>query len=328
MSVSLGLSTRFWPYREPFVLSRGTLLGEDTIQVRLTDEQGRVGRGEAVGVTYGGETPTTMGTQLETLRATIEAGVSRIELLDLLPHGGARAALDSALWDLEAKRGGPDPFRAAGLAPEPVTTMCSIGVKTVEGYAAAAFALADYNIIKVKVDGRDPLPGIEAVHRAAPRAQLLIDPNQGWTVEQLMALAPRLPELNVILLEQPIPVGAERGLDGWVSPVPLCADELIDTAADLAKACGRFDVINIKLDKAGGLTSALRLADAVQALGMDLMVGCMMGSSLSMAPAMVLAQRARFVDLDGPLLHAEDVENGFAYANGFVAQPHRPRLWG
>lgn len=328
MSVSLGLSTRFWPYREPFVLSRGTLLGEDTIQVRLTNGEGRVGRGEAVGVTYGGETPTTMAAQLEALRGRIEAGVSRVALLDLLPHGGARAALDSALWDLEAKRGGPDPFRAAGVAPNPVTTMCSIGVKTVEGYAKSAAALADYAIIKIKVDGRDPLPGIEAVHRAAPRAQLLVDPNQGWSIDQLKALAPRLPALNVILLEQPIPVGDEPDLDGWVSPVPLCADELIDTAADLAKAQGRFEVINIKLDKAGGLTAALRLADAVQTAGMQLMVGCMMGSSLSMAPAMVLAQRARFVDLDGPLLHAEDVENGFVYEAGRIDQPHRPRLWG
>jgi L-Ala-D/L-Glu epimerase len=309
-------------------MSRGTLLGEDTIQVRLTDRGGRVGRGEAVGVTYAGETPATMAAQLERVRERVEAGVSRIELLDLLDHGGARAALDAALWDLEAKQGGADPFHTTGLEPRPVTSMCSIGVKTNEGYAAAAASLADFATIKVKVDGRDPLGGLSAVHRAAPRAQLVVDPNQGWSVDQLKVLAPQLVNLNVVLLEQPIPVGDEPGLDSWTSPVPLCADELINTHADLARARGRFDVINIKLDKAGGLTAALRLADAVKALGMDLMVGCMMGSSLSMAPAMVLAQRARFVDLDGPLLHSEDVEHGFEYSNGTVARPHRAELWG
>lgn len=328
MRLRLETWSRFWPYREPFALSRGTLIGEDTLQVRLTDEAGRSGRGEAVGVTYAGETPATMAAQLQSIAAEVEAGLSRLDLLGLLEHGGARSALDAALWDLAAKQGGPDPFSAAGVAPHPVTTMCSIGVNTPEGYGRAAAALAGYAMIKVKVDRRNPLAGIAAVHRAAPHSQLLVDPNQGWSVDELKDLAPRLGELKVVMLEQPIPVGDEPGLDGWTSPIPLCADELIDTPADLVKAQGRFDAINIKLDKAGGLTAALRLADAVKALGMDIMAGCMMGSSLSMAPAMVLAQRARLVDLDGPLLHASDCENGFEYANGRVAAPHRPKLWG
>ncbi len=328
MRLTLDVWTRFWPYPEPFALSRGAKLGEDSIQVRLTDESGSSGRGEAIGVTYAGESTTTMIAQLEAARARIEQGMSRADLLSMLPNGGARMALDAALWDLEAKQGGLDPFSAAGLRPEPVTTMCTIGMKSLEGYARAAHALADYAYIKVKVDGRDPMAALAKVASSAPRARLIVDPNQSWSVEQLKALAPDLPGLGVVLVEQPIPVGDEAGLDGWTSPVRLCADELINTAADLDKALGRFDVINIKLDKAGGLTAALALADAVQLRGFGLMVGCMMGSSLSMAPAMVLAQRAEFVDLDGPLLHSEDVGNGFTYDNGTVFAPHVASLWG
>jgi L-alanine-DL-glutamate epimerase-like enolase superfamily enzyme len=328
MRLTLDAWTRFWPYPEPFALSRGAKLGEDSIQVRLTDELGRPGRGEAVGVTYAGESTATMLAQLEAVRAHIEEGTSRSDLLSMLPHGGARMALDAALWDLEAKQGGPDPFAAAGLRPEPVTSMCTIGIKSLEGYAMAARALADYPYIKVKVDACEPMAVLALVAASAPRARLIVDPNQSWSVEQLKALAPDLQSLGVILVEQPIPVGDEAGLDGWTSPVRLCADELVNTVADLDKALGRFDVINIKLDKAGGLTAALALADAVQMGGFGLMVGCMMGSSLSMAPAMVLAQRAEFVDLDGPLLHSEDVEHGFVYRNGTVLAPHIRELWG
>lgn len=328
MRLRLDVWSRFWPYREPLILSRGVAAGEDSIQVRLTDESGRRGRGEAIGVTYAGETPTTMAAQLEAVRPQIEAGPSRDELLTLLPSGGARLAVDSALWDLEAKRGGLDPFAAAGISPRPITSMCTIGVRAAEECEAAARQLSGYPVIKLKVDGGEPLAAIVAVRRGAAQAGIVVDPNQAWSVDQLKALAPALPSLGVILLEQPIPAGHEPGLDGWSSPVPLCADELIDDVADLGRAEGRFGVINVKLDKAGGLTAALRLADAVEARGMGLMVGCMMGSSLSMAPAMVLAQRADFVDLDGPLLHVEDVDDGFVYLNGTVSVTHRPVLWG
>lgn len=326
--LKLEVWSRFWPYREPLVLSRGRSSGEDSIQVRLTDEAGRRGRGEAIGVTYAGESPATMAEQLETVRPRIEAGISRDELLKLLPSGGARLAVDSAVWDMEAKRDGLDPFAAAGTSPRPITSMCTIGVKGAGDCEAAARRLADYPVIKLKVDGRDPLAAIAAVRRGAPHAGIVVDPNQAWSVDQLKALAPALPALGVILLEQPIPVGHEPGLDGWPSPVPLCADELIDVAEDLSRAEGRFRFINVKLDKAGGLTAALRLANAVEARGMELMVGCMMGSSLSMAPAMVLAQRAKFVDLDGPLLHSEDIDDGFIYVNGTVTTTHLPMLWG
>jgi L-Ala-D/L-Glu epimerase len=326
--VTLEHWSKFWPYREPFALSRGVALGQNSIQIRLTDRSGVTGRGEAVGVTYAGETPESMIAQIDAVRHHIEAGISRTALLDRLPHGGARMAVDSALWDIEAKQNGSSPFDVAGLRPEPVTSVCSIGIKTIEGYETAARALAGFSMIKVKVDDRNPIRSLAAVKRGAPNSTFIVDPNQGWTVDQLKALAPLLPDLSVALLEQPIPVGHEAGLDDWHSPVPLCADELIDDIADLQKATGRFDVINVKLDKAGGLTAALLLADAVDAMGFDLMVGCMMGSSLSMAPAMVLAQRARYVDLDGPLLHSEDVEFGFQYVDGTVHLPRMPKLWG
>lgn len=326
--LSLELTARFWPYREPFALSRGVALGEDSIQVRLTDAQGRSGRGEAVGVTYAGETTASMLAQIEAMRSDLEAGPSRLELQALLPGGGARMAIDTALWDLAAKQGGPDPFAASGVRPAPVTSVCTIGIRALDGYRLAARALSGYPMIKVKVDAHDPLAALDAVKRGAPNAKLIVDPNQSWSIQQLKDLSPRLSDFDVALLEQPIAVGDEPGLDGWDSPVLLCADELIDDAADLRKARGRFDVINIKLDKTGGLTTALRLADETERLGFGLMVGCMMGSSLSMAPAMVLAQRAQYVDLDGPLLHSEDIEFGFHYVDGTVADPYDSRIWG
>ena len=208
------------------------------------------------------------------------------------------------------------------------TSACTLGIRSLEAYEEAARRLADFAVLKIKVDGREPLAALAAVRRGAPNPALIVDPNQAWSVADLKDLAPVMAGYGVALLEHPIPVGAEAGLDGWTCPVPLCADELVDTEADLAKARGRFDVVNIKLDKAGGLTAALRLADAAASQGFRLMVGCMAGSSLAMAPAMVLAQRCAFVDLDGPLLQAEDAENGFVYAAGRVAAPHIPALWG
>lgn len=174
----------------------------------------------------------------------------------------------------------------------------------------------------------DPIAAIRAVRRGNPTARLIVDPNQSWSATQLRDVSDEMRLLGVVLIEQPIPVGSEAGLEEWSPPVPLCADELVEHEEDLPKAQGRFSFINIKLDKAGGLTAALRLADAAKARGFGLMVGCMAGSSLSMAPAMVLAQRCDFVDLDGPLLQSNDIENGFHYEEGVVVRPYKPELWG
>jgi len=319
---------KFWPLLEPFAISRGTQYDVPTLQVQLTDSDGHVGFGEGCGIPYQGETPETMARQIEAVADAIAAGLTRHSLLDLLPGGGARFALDSALWDLDAKRDGTNPFAATGLRPDPVDVDVTIGIRPAADYEAAARNFADYTVIKVKVDATDPLTCIANVRKGAPRARLIVDPNQSWSVDMVKSLGPQLKDLGVVLLEQPIKLGDEPGLDGHVPPVPLCADELIDSVADLEKATGRFQLINIKLDKCGGLTAGLALADVAQAKGFGLMIGCMAGSSLSMAPGMVLAQRCAFVDLDGPLLQSEDHPQGFAYVNGMVAEPHKPSLWG
>ena len=328
MTLKLDIETRAWPMHEPFAISRGVQTDQPTINVTLTDGAGRVGRGEGCGVDYAGETPETMTAELEALRPVIEAGVTREDLLTLLPAGGARCALDAALWDLEAKQTGVSAFARAGVdAPRAVSTTYTIGIRTLEDYEATARRYADFRMLKIKVDDTQPVAAIEAVRRGAPHPLLIVDANQAWTVEALKSHAQRLAQLGVVLLEQPIRVGAEGGLDGYRCPILIAADELINDVTDLDKAKGRFDVINIKLDKTGGLTEALRLADAARAAGFDLMVGCMAGSSLSMAPAMVLAQQCRFVDLDGPLLQSEDFPGGLTYLDGEVSPPER-EFWG
>lgn len=296
--------------------------------VSITDEAGRTGRGEGYGVTYAGESLASMAVQIDQARAAVEAGASRRALLELLPAGGARCAIDAALWDLEAKQASCSAFALAGAAaPAPVRTAYTIGIRAIDAYEAAAAAHADHALLKIKVDSRRPLEAVAAVRRGAPDAALIVDPNQAWSVETLKALAAPLADLGVVLLEQPIRVGDEPGLDGYRCPIRLCADELIQDLGDLALARGRFDVINIKLDKTGGLTQALALAGAARAQGFGLMVGCMGGSSLSMAPAMVLAQQCEFADLDGPLLLAADWPGGLVYRGGVIEIPQRS-FWG
>lgn len=328
MRLSLEMQTRVWLLREPFVIARGTQTEQPVLQLVLTDESGHRGRGEACGVPYAGETPETMQAEIEAVRSEVTRGLDREQLLDLLPAGGARFALDAALWDLEARRTGISAFARAGLSPDPVDVDRTIGIRSVAAYEATARDLARYRTLKVKVDATDPLAAVRAVRRGAPDARLIVDPNQSWSPAMLRELAGPLADLGVALLEQPVAVGAEAELDGFQSPVPLCADELVDGIEDLGKAAGRFQFVNIKLDKAGGLTAGLALAHAARAAGFGLMVGCMNGSSLCMAPAMVLAQLCSFVDLDGPLLQAEDIENGFGFDHGRVERPHVPDLWG
>ena len=327
MSLKLSVERRTWPFHEPFAISRGVSTAMHTIVVTLTDEDGLRGRGEGCGVNYAGETPQSMIEQISGARAEVEAGATRQQLLELMPPGGARCAIDAAMWDLEAKRAGMSAFTRAGLVPKPVSTAYTIGIRSIEAYEAAAAARANYQVLKIKVDQGDPIAAIAAARRGAPSSAFIVDPNQAWSVSTLKALAPKLADLGVVLLEQPIEVGEERELDGYDCPVRLCADELIQDTNDLDKAKGRFDVINIKLDKAGGLTEGLRLADAAVSAGFELMVGCMGGSSLSMAPGMVLAQRCSFVDLDGPLLQSEDWPDGMNYRDG-VIQPPRSSFWG
>jgi L-alanine-DL-glutamate epimerase-like enolase superfamily enzyme len=313
-----------WQLREPFVIARGTQKTQPTLLVTIQDEDGHCGRGEACGVDYDGETLTSMIDEVEALRPAIEAGLSREELQHRLRAGGARNAIDCALWDLEADQSGRSLFEGVSF-PQP--TAFTIGMRSLTDYEAAARQRADYPLLKVKVGSGDPLAAIAAVRRGAPKAKLIVDPNQAWTVDALKALAPSLPHLGVVLVEQPIPIGEEQALSDWRSPVPLCADELVSTRADLQRAAGLFDCINIKLDKTGGLTEALLLAQEARALGLRLMAGCMAGSSLCMAPSLVLAPHCSFLDLDGPLLQVADVTPALEYQDGWISRP-AIGLWG
>ena len=326
--LELKSSEKYWPMIEAFEISRGVQRDQQSVLVCVEDEQGFVGRGEGCGVGYAGETPETMLAQIEKIRTKIESGISRRELIELAPAGGARCAIDAALWDLEAKRAGKSVYELIGVKnPQPVSTACTIGMRSVEAYEKAARSLAAYEFIKIKVGGDNALDGIAAVQKGAPNSKFIVDPNQSWSLGHIMQYADVLKQMNVVLLEQPLKVGDEAVLDGVELPVKLCADELINTKDDLKKAAGRFDVINIKLDKTGGLTAAWDLADAASAMGFDLMVGCMAGSSLSMAPAHVLAQRCAYVDIDGPLLQSEDWDNGLVYRDGVVSPPLQS-FWG
>jgi L-alanine-DL-glutamate epimerase-like enolase superfamily enzyme len=314
--------------REPFGLSRGVQTDAPTIVVNLFDEEGHRGRGEACGVPYAGDTPETMLAELERVRPAVEGGIDRTSLSELLGPGGVRFALDSALWDLEAKRGAGSPYERLGIATGPAEVAMTIGIRSLAAFEETARRLAGFRTLKVKVDAHDPLAQVQAVRRGAPNPRLIVDPNQAWTVAQLRDLAPAMHDLGVVLLEQPIPVGAEAGLDGYSCPISLCADELVSSEVDLPAALGRFQCINIKLDKCGGLTAGVALAKAVREKGLSIMVGCMHGSSLAMAPAMVLGQIADFSDLDGPLLQSDDVEDGYVYVDGRVEDAYRPVLWG
>jgi L-alanine-DL-glutamate epimerase-like enolase superfamily enzyme len=322
------VESRSWPMREPFAISRSVEYAAETIVVVAEGEGDHRGRGEASGVDYHGETQASMIAQIESIRRDLESGASRDDLLGLLPPGGARSALDIALWDLEAKRTGRSVFDLVGLGvPRSLETAFTIGIRDIDAYESAARAHADHALLKVKVASDQPLAAIEAVHRGAPNARLIVDPNMAWSVELLKELAPRLAALGVALLEQPIKIGDEELLDGYTCPIPLCADELVQDVNDLPKARGRFSVINIKLDKAGGLTTALNLQNAALDMGFQTMIGCMAGSSLAMAPGIVIGQRCTFVDLDGPLLLSNDWPNGLRYQSGMVEPPSR-NFWG
>jgi L-alanine-DL-glutamate epimerase-like enolase superfamily enzyme len=322
----LSVGQRSWRLREPFVISSGTSTAVDVIIVEL-ESSGWRGRGEAAGVDYHGETPDTMQAQIESVRAAVEQGVTRAALLELLPAGGARNALDAALWDLEAKRSGTPVWQLAGTDHRPVASAITIGIRSPAEYEARARDLARYSWLKIKVSASRPLEAVAAVRRGAPAARLIVDANQAWDVQTLYALSPALAEMRVDLIEQPVPVDADEDLVADRCPVPVCADEAIDTIADLPRLRGRYHFINIKLDKTGGLTAALELARAARAAGLRLMVGCMIGGSVAMAPGMVLAQLCEIADLDGPLLQAEDWPNGIRYTDGLMAWPSS-ELWG
>lgn len=325
--MQLEIARRDWLLKEPFTISRGTMTTADAVIVTLR-EGDAVGRGEAYGIIYEGETPDSIAAQIESVRPAIEAGLDRIALLDVLPIGGARCAVDCALWDLEAKRNAQPAWQMAGIGtPRDVETAFTIGMRAIDDVRATAARFADFPLLKLKVGRDDPLATIAAARVGAPSSRFIVDPNQSWSAADVIALADQLAELGVVLLEQPVPVDDDAGLRDYHGPIAICADELVHDRSDLAKAQGKYSHINIKLDKAGGLTEALALASAALSEGYGLMVGCMAGSSLAMAPAHLVAQLCDYVDLDGPLLQAEDWSPAMLYRAGRLTPPE-PALWG
>ena len=316
-----------FPIAGRFVIARGAKTEARVVVATVEDGAAR-GRGECVPYARYGESVETVVATIEGVRREIEAGADRVRLQNLLPPGAARNALDCALWDLEAKATGVRAFARAGVAaPAPTTTAYTISVDTPDAMAAAAARAAGRPLLKVKLAGHGDRARLAAVRAAAPAATLIVDANEAWAPDELAPMLAACAELGVALVEQPLPAGADAMLAEVDHPVPVCADESAHDLAGLAELRGRYDAVNIKLDKTGGLTEALKVAEAAERLGFGIMVGCMVGSSLAMAPALLLAARAGFVDLDGPLLLARDRPEGLRF-EGSTLLPAGPELWG
>lgn len=315
------------PLAAPFVITGYTFTHLDAVWVTL-EHDGAIGRGEGVGMYYLGENPETMSQELEGVRDAVESGATRMDIQSILPRGGARNALDCAYWDLECKMGGRTIWQVLNITPRSLVTVATVGMGPSDEMASKARAFATYPQLKVKLDGHQPLERLAAIRAARPEATLVIDVNQGWSMAELESYTPELADLGVAMIEQPLPRGADAELAEYSSPVPLGADESCLDLSEYEEAASHYDVINIKLDKCGGLTEALAIAKRARAEGKDLMVGNMTGTSLSMAPSHVLGQFCRFVDIDGPLLLASDISGGLDYLPGGVVSPPEPQLWG
>ena len=316
-----------WEFTTPFRIAYRTRTHAQTVLLELEQNEKR-GRGEALGVSYHGETVASLLMQLEAFARDLASGLSRAELQKLLPAGGARNVVDCALWDLEAKHAGRRVWNLIGMPPvRPLVTTYTLGADAPEAMARAAAAASQYPRLKLKLLGDGDVERVALVRHARPDAQLFVDANQAWTESQLHELAPRLAALDVRLIEQPLPAGNDDALRTFDSPVPLCADESCQTAESVPNLVGKYQYVNIKLDKTGGLTEALRLASAASDAGLKLMVGCMGGSSLSMAPAFVVGQLCELVDLDSPLLIRSDVPHALRYEGPRILPPE-VELWG
>ena len=326
--ITLEVATQTLRLAKPFRISGHVFETSDVVVVTLRDGEHR-GRGEGSGVYYLGDDVPNMLSEIEAARPAIEAGISRDDLRTKMPSGGGRNALDCALWELEASRQGVAAWQLSGIAqPVAVRTTFTIGAAAPEVMAADAARYAQARSIKMKLTGDLDLDlaRVAAVRAARPDVWLGVDGNQGFARSDLGRLAAGLKSLDVSLLEQPIPRGSEADLDGFASPVRIAGDESLLTLADIPGAVGRFDVVNIKLDKCGGLTEGLAIAAEARRLGLGVMVGCMVGSSLAMAPAFVLGQLCDLVDLDGPTFLAEDCSPAVTYRDGNIWSG--PEVWG
>jgi len=326
--INVTTRTERWELSEPFVTARESLSDVPVLVLELADELGRRGWAEAVGVDYEGESPGTMAAQVETVRHALHDQLTGAELLSLLPAGGARNALDCALWDLRAKQSGRPVWQLARLArPRPVRTAYTIGLGSEAEIRRRARAAMAHPLLKLKVDADRHVDVVRVVREARPDARLFVDANQAWSRALLERLLPSLEDLGVALIEQPVGRGEDASLEGLRSPVPLAADESCTDRGSLPALVGRYHWVNIKLDKCGGLTEALAMCIEARRLGLEPMVGNMCGTSLAMAPAFLVAQSCRLVDLDGPLLQKADRHPAIVYASGLMRVPP-PALWG
>jgi L-alanine-DL-glutamate epimerase-like enolase superfamily enzyme len=317
-----------WELIEPFVTARDANTHVPVLVVRLTGPGGHRGWAEAAGVDYDGETPATMAAQIDAVRDALHDRLTGPELLDLLPAGGARNAIDCALWDLRAKETGRPAWRLAGLhALHPVTTAFTIGLGDEPEVRRKARQTLDYPLLKLKVDAERHVDLVRIVREEHPAARVIVDANQSWTRALLERLLPELHGLGVELVEQPVRRGEDPALDGLRSPIPVAADESCTDHRSLAGLAGRYQAINIKLDKCGGLTEALAMCAEARRLGLGLMVGNMCGTSLAMAPAFLVAQACIVTDLDGPLLQRLDRPHPIRFERGVMHAPD-PALWG
>ena len=327
MSRHLETTIAQFPIAGAFKISRGSKTAADVIVCTIRDGQ-HAGRGECVPYTRYGESLDSVEREILSIAGAIGQGATRTDLQSLLPAGAARNAVDCALWDLDAKRGGTTVASQLGLvASLPLTTAYTLSLDTTEAMAAQAAQHAHRALLKIKMGTADDESRIRAVHAAAPEAALVLDANEGWTEANIRHHLAVSAACGVVLVEQPLPVGRDQILAAIEHPMLICADESAHVSADLEALAGRYDAVNIKLDKAGGLTEALAMKRQAEHLGFAIMVGCMVGSSLAMAPAVLLAQGVQFVDLDGPLLLARDCQPALTYRDSLVFPPE-PALWG
>jgi L-alanine-DL-glutamate epimerase-like enolase superfamily enzyme len=328
--LTIAAERQSWPIAGTFTISRGSKTAADVVVVTAT-RGAATGRGECVPYPRYGETPEGVLAELEALAKEPPANLDRSRLPALLKTHAARNALDCALWDLEAKEAGAPVWRLAGLAePQPAVTAFTLSLGSPEEMATAAAKAAHRPLLKLKLGRPDDRARLDAVRRAAPHSRLIVDANEGWTGDLLPAMLDACRDAGVELVEQPLPAGDDGALEGLARAVPVCADESandLSSTDDLARLARRYDAVNVKLDKSGGLTPAIAIVGEARRLKLDVMVGCMVGTSLAMAPAFLLAQSARWIDLDGPLLLARDRDPGIRY-EGSLMHPAPRALWG
>ncbi len=324
--MKVSLYKQSWPILGSFTISRGSKTQAETIIVEL-EHQGLVGRGECVPYGRYGESLDNVMQQIEQVIPQLESGITRDDLQPLLPSGAARNAVDCAMWDLDCKLSGQSIWEKVSEEAGVLTTAYTLSLDTPESMQKTAEKHAFRPLLKLKLGGPDDLERVKAVRRGAPDAKIILDANEAWTAEIYKQLIPELLKLDVAMIEQPFHADDDYVLDDLERPIAICADESCHDRKSLSKVIGRYDMVNIKLDKTGGLTEALQLKAEAEAAGLRIMVGCMVSSSLSMAPAFVVAQGAEVVDLDGPLLLSEDIEHGFEFENNSMLPFHK-LLWG